>query len=186
LNRRKFFSWIPLLTLYGLGIPAGQGKETAANVNEILKIQKRWRLFSPEHLKLTKASPKISRNKNEWKSLLTQDEYEILFEEQTERPYSSPFNDEQREGLYVCRACNLPLFSSEMKFDSGTGWPSFYTTIPGHLETKADYKLIWPRTEYHCVKCGGHQGHVFDDGPKPTMERWCNNGLSLNFIGHQF
>jgi peptide-methionine (R)-S-oxide reductase len=82
----------------------------------------------------------------------------------------------------VCAGCDLPLFSSDMKFDSGTGWPSFVTTLPGAVDTKTDYKLILPRTEYHCARCGGHQGHVFDDGPAPTGQRWCNNGVALKFV----
>ena len=84
--------------------------------------------------------------------------------------------------MFVCAGCELPLFSSEMKYDSSTGWPSFFTTIPDAVATKQDFKLIWPRTEYHCVRCGGHQGHVFDDGPAPTGQRWCNNGVALRFL----
>jgi len=84
--------------------------------------------------------------------------------------------------VFVCRACQLPLFTSEMKFESGTGWPSFFSSIPGHLATRRDFKIFIPRTEYHCVRCGGHQGHVFDDGPAPTHERWCNNGVALRFL----
>jgi peptide-methionine (R)-S-oxide reductase len=91
-------------------------------------------------------------------------------------------NEEKRPGVFVCTGCRLPLFTSAMKYDSGTGWPSFFTTIPGSLATKTDFKLIWPRTEYHCVRCGGHQGHVFNDGPPPTGQRWCNNGVALQFI----
>ncbi len=106
----------------------------------------------------------------------------MLFQEATERPGSSLLNHEKRKGTFVCAACYLPLFESETKFDSGTGWPSFFRPIPDHIETKKDYKLIFPRTEYHCARCGGHQGHVFDDGPPPTGQRWCNNGVALTFI----
>ena len=106
----------------------------------------------------------------------------MLFEEATERPWSSALNDEKRDGTYVCAACYLPLFVSEIKFDSGTGWPSFYQPIEGNTGSKNDWKLILPRTEYHCARCGGHQGHVFDDGPKPTGQRWCNNGVALSFV----
>ena len=137
--------------------------------------------FAKSGSKPVSAEPKINRSDSEWRQSLPGDAYDILFEEDTERPFSSALNAEKREGIYVCRACGLPLFTSEMKYDSGTGWPSFFTAIPGHLGTKKDYKLIWPRTEYHCIKCGGHQGHVFDDGPAPTNERWCNNGLALTF-----
>jgi peptide-methionine (R)-S-oxide reductase len=102
--------------------------------------------------------------------------------EATERAFTSPLNDEKRPGIYVCAACDLPLFSSGMKYDSGTSWPSFFTHIPERFGTKTDFKLILPRTEYHCIKCGGHHGHVFNDGPPPTGERWCNNGVALRFI----
>ncbi|MBA3563771.1 MAG: peptide-methionine (R)-S-oxide reductase [Gammaproteobacteria bacterium] len=90
-------------------------------------------------------------------------------------------DDEKRAGIFACAGCDLPLFTSEMKFDSGTGWPSFFTAIPGHTETKTDFKLVWPRREYHCIRCGGHQGHIFKDGPQPTGERWRNNGVALKF-----
>ena len=125
---------------------------------------------------------KIKRSDDEWARILTKEQFRILREEGTEPPFTSPLNDEKRKGTYVCVGCELPLFTSEMKYDSGTGWPSFYTSIEGHLETKLDFKLILPRTEYHCARCGGHHGHVFKDGPKPTGERWCNNGIALKFI----
>ena len=118
----------------------------------------------------------------DWRKTLTPEQYEVLREEGTERSFSSPLNAEKRNGTYVCAACGAPLFKSAMKFDSGTGWPSFYTAIPGALETKSDRKLFVARTEYHCARCGGHQGHVFDDGPQPTGQRWCNNGVALKFI----
>ncbi|MGQ0529889.1 MAG: peptide-methionine (R)-S-oxide reductase MsrB [Panacagrimonas sp.] len=124
----------------------------------------------------------LKKSKSEWKNLLPKDAYEILFEEDTERPFSSPLNDEKRAGTFICAACALPLFESKTKYDSGTGWPSFFDTIAGRVATKTDYKLILPRTEYHCARCGGHQGHVFDDGPKPTGLRYCNNGLALKFV----
>ncbi len=125
---------------------------------------------------------KIVKTDAEWKALLTPAQYNILRDEGTEPPFSSTLNDEKRSGQYVCAGCSLPLFTSDMKFDSGTGWPSFYATLPGGVETKTDFKWIYPRKEYHCARCGGHQGHVFNDGPKPTGERWCNNGLALKFI----
>ena len=120
--------------------------------------------------------------KSEWKQRLAPDAYAVLFEEDTERPRSSPLEREKRPGTYVCAACMLPLFESSAKFESGTGWPSFTQTIPGHVATKRDYALILPRTEYHCARCGGHQGHVFDDGPPPTGLRYCNNGVALRFV----
>ena len=128
------------------------------------------------------AVSKIHRTAAEWKKILTPEQFRILRDEGTEPPYSSRLNKEHRQGTYVCAGCDLPLFRSDMKYDSGTGWPSFFTTISGSVETKTDYKLIWPRTEYHCARCGGHQGHVFDDGPNPTGQRWCNNGLALKFM----
>ena len=97
----------------------------------------------------------------------------------SERPQ---VNEEHRDGVFVCAGCDAPLFSSAMKFDSGTGWPSFFTSIPGALKTSRDFKLILPRTEYHCARCGGHHGHVFNDGPEPTGQRYCNNGVALRFL----
>ncbi|WP_339510490.1 peptide-methionine (R)-S-oxide reductase MsrB [Pseudomonas sp. RL_15y_Pfl2_60] len=117
-----------------------------------------------------------------WRKILAQDAYAVLFEEDTERPNSSPLNHEKRVGTYICAACYLPLFLSENKFDSGTGWPSFTQPIAGHTGSKRDFKLLWPRTEYHCIRCGGHQGHLFNDGPAPRGERWCNNGVALKFV----
>ena len=124
----------------------------------------------------------LMKPKSEWKTLLPPMSYSVLFEEGTERAGTSPLNTEKRAGTYVCAACYLPLFSSETKYDSGTGWPSFFDTLPGAVGTKKDRKLFLPRTEYHCVRCGGHQGHVFDDGPKPTGLRYCNNGVALRFV----
>jgi peptide-methionine (R)-S-oxide reductase len=117
-----------------------------------------------------------------WRSELEPERYAVLFEEATEPPRSSPLNQEKRAGTFVCAACHLPLFRSDAKFESGTGWPSFTEPIPGHMEKKRDFRLIWPRTEYHCARCGGHQGHVFNDGPEPTGQRWCNNGLAVEFV----
>ncbi len=125
---------------------------------------------------------KIVKTDDEWRVLLTPAQFNILREEGTERPFSSPLNEEKRKGTFVCAACALPLFESSTKFESGTGWPSFYDAIKGRVDTKVDHKLIYPRTEYHCARCGGHQGHVFDDGPKPTGLRYCNNGVALKFI----
>ena len=119
---------------------------------------------------------------SEWRKLLSRNAYAVLFKEDTERPYSSPLNEEKGRGTYLCAACYLPLFDSTTKYESGTGWPSFYAPLEGHLGTKRDFRLIWPRTEYHCVRCGGHQGHLFKDGPRPTGQRWCNNGLALQFV----
>lgn len=124
----------------------------------------------------------LDRAEAYWRDKVSPAAYEVLFEEDTEASFSSPLNKEDRSGTFVCAACNLPVFDSAAKFDSGTGWPSFTVPIAGHTATKKDFKMIWPRTEYHCARCGGHQGHVFDDGPAPRGERWCNNGLALAFV----
>ncbi len=128
------------------------------------------------------AIARLDKPKSEWRTLLMQDAYQVLFEENTERAGSSLLNAEKRDGTYLCAACFLPLFEAATKYESGTGWPSFYAPIEGRLATKRDFRLIWPRTEYHCVRCSGHQGHLFNDGPAPTGQRWCNNGLALRFI----
>ena len=125
---------------------------------------------------------KISKTDAEWKKLLTPAQYDVLRQEGTEAPFTSPLDKEKRDGMFACVACELPLLPSKFKFDSGTGWPSFYDALPGHVEIKKDFKLVLPRTEYHCARCGGHHGHVFDDGPKPTGLRYCNNGVALKFI----
>jgi peptide-methionine (R)-S-oxide reductase len=118
----------------------------------------------------------------DWKKRLAPEAYEVLRHEGTEAPWSSPLLKEHRKGTFVCAGCGLALFKSDWKFDSGTGWPSFWTAIPGALATKTDHMLIAPRTEYHCAQCLGHQGHVFDDGPKPTGLRYCNDGVALRFV----
>ena len=124
---------------------------------------------------------KVEKPDAEWRELLSQESYAVLFREATEPPGSSELNHEKREGTFICAACNLPLFKSSAKYESGTGWPSFCDAIPGSVGTKTDFKLILPRKEYHCVRCGGHQGHVFKDGPQPTGQRYCNNGVALRF-----
>jgi len=125
---------------------------------------------------------KVEKSESQWREQLTPEQFDVLRKEGTERPFSSALNKEYGKGRYVCAGCELPLFDSATKFDSGTGWPSFYAPIEGQIETKRDFKMILPRTEYHCARCGGHQGHVFNDGPEPTGQRWCNNGVALKFI----
>ncbi len=124
----------------------------------------------------------ITYSRDEWRQRLSPSQFTILREEGTERAFSSSLNNEKRQGQYLCAGCDLPLFDSANKYDSGTGWPSFHTAITDHIATKPDEGLFYTRTEYHCARCGGHQGHVFDDGPKPTGLRWCNNGLALKFV----
>lgn len=118
----------------------------------------------------------------QWRQRLSPAAYTVLRDEGTERPGSSPLNHEKRPGRFHCAGCDLPLFDAQAKYDSGTGWPSFHTALPGAVATRTDFKLLLPRTEYHCARCGGHQGHVFDDGPRPSGKRYCNNGVALRFV----
>ena len=124
---------------------------------------------------------KLELSKDEWKKRLTPAQFDVLRNEGTERATASPMNNEKRKGVFHCAGCDHPVFSAEMKYESGTGWPSFFTTLPGAFIKSTDFKLLYPRTEYHCARCGGHHGHVFKDGPAPTGERWCNNGVALVF-----
>jgi peptide-methionine (R)-S-oxide reductase len=138
------------------------------------------RVDDPLHVQ--DAIGRLRKSREEWRALLTPAEFAVLFDEATERPFTSPLNKETRDGTYICAACFLPLFSSTAKYDSATGWPSFYEPLAGRTGRKRDWRLVVPRTEYHCIRCRGHQGHVFNDGPPPTGQRWCNNGVALRFI----
>ena len=128
---------------------------------------------------------RIEKTDAQWRAELSPQAYQVLRHEGTERAGSSPLNDEHRTGTFVCAGCGTALFTSDMKFDSGTGWPSFFTTLPDVFETRRDFRLVWPRTEYHCRTCGGHHGHVFEDGPSPTGLRYCNNGVALRFVPNE-
>jgi peptide-methionine (R)-S-oxide reductase len=158
LDRRLF-----LLTGAAL---AACGDTQAASPSEAAFANSPWR-------KLTDA---------EWKKRLSPLAYRVLRHEATERAGTSPLDHEKRRGTFVCAGCGLPLFRSQWKFDSGTGWPSFYTAMKQNIGTKQDLVLFIPRTEYHCARCLGHQGHIFDDGPRPTGLRYCNNGVALRFM----
>jgi len=124
----------------------------------------------------------VTKTDAEWQSILTPAQYDVLRQEVTEPPDSSPLLHEHREGIFACAGCELPLFRSETKYDSGTGWPSFWSPIEGAVGTRSDRKLWMERTEVHCRRCGGHLGHVFKDGPPPTGLRYCMNGLALKFV----
>jgi len=165
MNRRRFLS-STIATLAGIG---ALGRPLAAQTQQA-KVEKVEKI------------EKITKTPDEWRKVLTPAQFAVLREEGTERPFTSPLNNEKRKGTFVCAGCDLPLFDSKTKFESGTGWPSFFDVIPGRVETSTDHKLIMARTEYHCARCGGHHGHVFDDGPKPTGLRYCNNGIALKFV----
>ena len=161
--------------LSSLGLASQAGANTTANTTAQAggKAGMPGSANGPEPLRLTEA---------QWRERLDAAQFRVLRQEGTERAGSSPLNHEKRAGTYHCAGCELPLFSSAAKYDSGTGWPSFHTPLPGALGTKTDYKLLMPRTEYHCARCEGHQGHVFPDGPKPSGKRYCNNGVALRFV----
>jgi peptide-methionine (R)-S-oxide reductase len=149
---------------------------------DVERLRKNWKELLADNADVTLSREPLERSEAQWRKTLTTTQFNVLRKEDTEPAGSSPLNNEKRPGVFVCAGCSLPLFTSAMKYDSGTGWPSFFTTIPGAVATKKDYFLIIPRTEYHCARCGGHQGHVFKDGPPPTGQRWCNNGVALRFI----
>jgi peptide-methionine (R)-S-oxide reductase len=182
--RRRFLSLVfaaPASLAGGL-VARGAHGAAAPDANAIEDMRANWRALLAKNADVATSKEPLTRSESVWRQLLTPVQYDVLREEGTERPFTSPLNGEKRAGVFVCAGCSLPLFTSRMKYDSGTGWPSFFTSIPGHLATKKDYKLLVERIEYHCVRCGGHQGHVFDDGPPPTRERWCNNGVALRFM----
>ena len=184
MKRRGFLQG---LTLTALGA-AFHRTATAAPVGsmkEIQAMQNNWRALLAANFKAPAATEALKLSNDEWRKRLDKAQYNVLREEGTERAGTSPLNGEKRPGVFACAGCDLPLFTSDMKYESGTGWPSFFTTIPGVFATKKDYVLFTPRTEYHCVRCGGHHGHVFEDGPAPTGQRWCNNGVALKFIHMQ-
>ena len=180
MNRRSWLKGlltVPLIAAWRGGVAAPP--QDAKGVEE---LQRSWKTLLAANADVTLSTEPLRLPNEEWRKRLTPPQYAVLREEGTERAGTSPLDNEKRAGVFACAGCSLPLFTSAMKYDSGTGWPSFFTLIPGVLGTKRDFKLILPRTEYHCVRCGGHQGHLFDDGPKPTGLRYCNNGVALRFI----
>ena len=163
----------------------GRGEAAQPQVRDmkgIQEMQKNWKIYLAEGFTAPLPNDPVKLSKEEWRKRLSPAAYSVLREEGTERAGTSPLNSEHREGVFACAGCDLPVFTSAMKYESGTGWPSFFTTIPGVFETKKDYGLFLPRTEYHCKRCGGHHGHIFEDGPQPTGQRWCNNGVALKFV----
>jgi peptide-methionine (R)-S-oxide reductase len=162
--------WMKLLRTWGLGAGAASAAGQASVAAPAAPAAPSAR---SDRVQLTEA---------EWRLRLSAAQFKVLREEGTERPHSSALNAEKRAGTYQCAGCALPLFSSSTKYESGTGWPSFHTPLPQALGTRTDYKLLLPRTEYHCARCGGHQGHVFSDGPRPSGQRYCNNGVALRFV----
>lgn len=181
MNRR---TWLHGLVAAAAGTAVSRQASAAAAPpsKEVEALQKNWRRLLADGVAPPAPTDKVKVADAEWRKRLDKMQYNVLREEGTERAGTSSLNNEKRAGIYACAGCDLPLFTSEMKFDSGTGWPSFFTTIPSVFETKTDRHLIYARTEYHCTRCGGHHGHIFDDGPPPTGLRYCNNGVALKFI----
>ena len=161
MTRRQLFTWLSSL---GIGSAVVGRDATAQSPSAPSKI-----------------TP-LTLTDEQWKARLSPAAYKVLRHEGTEPAGSSPLDAEKRKGAFHCAGCDLALFTSAMKFDSGTGWPSFHSHLPDVMGTSRDFKMILPRTEYHCARCGGHQGHVFDDGPKPSGKRYCNNGVALKFV----
>jgi peptide-methionine (R)-S-oxide reductase len=179
MHRRTVLSALLALPAAAASTRLFAARRTGADIEA---MRARWREFVPAGFSPPEAGSELELDDRQWRARLTEAQFHVLRDDGTERAFSSPLNDEKRPGIFTCAGCELPLFTTEMKYDSGTGWPSFFTTIPGTLKTRRDYKYGWTRIEYHCARCGGHQGHVFDDGPPPTRERWCNNGVALQFM----
>jgi peptide-methionine (R)-S-oxide reductase len=183
MQRRGLLQGLLAAALWNFVAGRGQAAQPPVkDMKDIQELQKNWKTLLAEGSKAPQPGEALKLTPEEWRKRLAPAAFAVLREEGTERAGTSPLNNEKRDGVFACAGCDLPLFTSAMKYESGTGWPSFFTTIPGVFGTKTDYKLILPRKEYHCIRCGGHHGHVFDDGPPPTGQRWCNNGVALKFI----
>jgi peptide-methionine (R)-S-oxide reductase len=183
MERRVLIQGLGAALLVGAGaVTAQSAKRTASPSPSVAELQRNWKTLLASNARVASDRTPLVKTDEEWRQMLEPAAYAVLRHEGTERPFSSALNLEHRPGVFACAGCALPLFTSAMKFDSGTGWPSFFTTIPDVFGSKTDTKLILPRNEYHCAKCGGHHGHVFDDGPQPTGLRYCNNGVALRFI----
>jgi peptide-methionine (R)-S-oxide reductase len=179
MDRRRLLKALLAAPLAGVSWLAYAQRKGMAMVEE---LQQNWKTYLAAGVSTPSPDEPLKLSKDEWRKRLPPAAYNVMREEGTERAGSSPLDREKRQGVFVCAGCELPLFTSAMKFDSGTGWPSFFTTIPNAFESKTDYFLIYPRTEYHCKRCGGHHGHIFKDGPAPTGLRYCNNGVALKFV----
>ena len=182
MNRRQFIvlsaAHLAVASLFSRALRA----QTKAPAMTLAEIEQNWKTFLAPNTPIPAVSEAIKLSKDEWRKRLSPAAYNVLREEGTERAGSSPLDREKRVGVFVCAGCDLPVFTSAMKFDSGTGWTIFLTMITGTLATKTEFKAILPRTEYNCARCGGHHGHVFKDGPPPSGLRYCNNGVALKFI----
>ena len=175
-------SLLKALLAVPLAIAAGAARAQKKGQAMVEELQSNWKQYLAAGTPTPSPTDALKLTEAEWKQRLPPAAFRVLRKEDTERAGTSPLDHEKREGVFACAGCELPLYTSAMKFDSGTGWPSFFTTIPGVFVTKTDYFLIYPRTEYHCMRCGGHHGHLFKDGPEPTGLRYCNNGVALKFI----
>ena len=181
MTRRNLLHGLAAFSLFGLA-KRTHAESPAAKGTSADELQKNWKSLLADGADVATTTEPLKLSPEEWKKRLSPPAYNVLREEGTEYAGTSKLLEEHRPGVFVCAGCSLPLFTSAMKFDSGTGWPSFFTSIPGMLGNSRDLKLGMPRNEYHCIRCGGHHGHVFDDGPRPTGLRYCNNGVALRFI----
>jgi peptide-methionine (R)-S-oxide reductase len=179
MQRRSLLKALAALPLAGAAGLAQAQKKGLAMVED---LQSTWKNYLAAGAPAPSPDEPLKLADAEWKKRLSPAAFKVLRQDGTERAGTSPLDREKRAGVFACAGCDLPLFTSAMKFDSGTGWPSFFTTIPGVFTEKTDYYLIYPRTEYRCKRCDGHHGHVFKDGPAPTGLRYCNNGVALKFI----